>query len=85
MILINLKTNIIRLWLQVLLDVYKRQEGNLSTLKIHENIWNNLKRFVEVFGNKSVYEDKFIFEQSKNRANSQHSHLNIICGVLKAD
>ncbi|MDW5564558.1 helicase-related protein [Streptococcus mutans] len=70
---------------QVFLRNLRDTEGNLSTLKIHENIWSNLKRFVEVFGNDSIYEEKFAFEQSKNKANPQHSHLNIISGVLKAD
>ena len=60
----------------------KNTDGNISTLKVSENIWQNLKRFIEVFKIESTNFAE-INSSQKNRANINYSQIEVISGILK--
>jgi hypothetical protein len=60
------------------------ENGQLSTTKITQNIWKNLKRFIEVFTIESLsalINDEY--SSVKSKANSDTSKIEIIAGILE--
>lgn len=69
---------------QLFLRNLRDENGQLSTSKITQNIWKNLKRFVEVFNIENI--GKLMEEEHssvKSKANNDTSKLEIIAGILE--
>lgn len=68
---------------QLFLRNLRGENGQLSTSKITQNIWKNLKRFVEVFNIENI--GKLMEEEHssvKSKVNNDTSKLEVIAGIL---
>lgn len=56
------------------------ENGQLGTLKMEQNIWNNLKRFMEIFSDNVASES--LIQERKNKASDEQSDIHVIAGIL---
>lgn len=65
---------------KIFLKNLRDENGQLSTLKLEQNIWKNLNRFMEIFSDTVTSET--LIQNRKARASVEHSVLQIIAGIL---
>lgn len=64
----------------IFLKNLRDENGQLSTLKMEQNIWKNLKRFMEIFSDTETSE--LLNPERKSRASVEKSCIQVIAGIL---
>lgn len=61
------------------LKILRGDDGNISSKKVFDNIWNNLKRFMDLFNGEIVESN---ISPIKNKASKDNSKLEIIAEII---
>lgn len=65
---------------KIFLKSLRDENGQLSTLKMEQNIWKNLNRFFQIFSDNMTGET--LIQNRKARASIEQSVVHVIAGIL---